>query len=58
MSLTKLRIEDVESYKTQSRGHWVLWNIKQRVLSHMKHKGEDVESDENIKTKDVESYET
>jgi len=44
--------------KCKDRGCWVLWNIKQRTLSPMKDKGEDVESYENIKTKDVESYET
>jgi len=32
--------------------------MKQRILSPLKYKGEDVESYENIKINDFESYET
>ena len=42
----KQKIEDVESYETKNKGHWVLWN-KKRALSPMK-----------VKTEDVESYES
>ena len=40
----KHKAEDIESYETKNEGRGVLGNIKQRTLSLMKLKIEDVKS--------------